>query len=136
MVEIVESTRGNALRELKRYDEAKEEFQAKATVLGQPMVGLAMTYASMGKRAEALQVIHAVEAREKKQWVEPCFIAFMYAAIDDHDSALRWLQKAVNEKSFPVRAFTSWNQPWLRPLWSDARYQSLRAKAMATTFRD
>jgi serine/threonine-protein kinase len=136
MVEIVESTRGSALRELKRYDEAKEEFQAKATVLGLPMVGLAMTYARMGKRAEALQVIHAVEAREKKTWVEPSFIAFMYAAIDDHDSALRWLQKGFDEKSFPVRAFTSWNHPWLRSLWSDPRYQALRTKAMATTFRD
>ena len=58
----------------------------------------------------------------------------MYAAIGDHDTAMRWLQKAFDEKTFSLRAFTSWNQPWLRPLWTDARYQALRAKAMATTF--
>jgi tetratricopeptide (TPR) repeat protein len=136
MVEIVESTRGSALRDLKRYDEAKTEFLNKATVLGQPMTGLAMTYAKMGKRAEALKIIHAIEAREKKTWVEPSFIAIMYAAIDDHESALRWLQKAFDEKTFPMRSFTSWNHPWLRPLWTDPRYQALRAKAMATTFTE
>ena len=136
MVEIVESTRGNALRELGRYDDAKAEFLKKEAILGQPMFGLAMTYARMGKRAEALQVIHALEAREKKTWVEPTWFAIMYAAIDDHDSAMRWLQKAFDEKTFSLRAFTSWNQPWLRPLWADPRYQALRTKAMATTFAE
>jgi hypothetical protein len=98
-------------------------------------VGLAITYAKMGKRAEALQVIHALEAREKKQWVEPTFIAFSYAAIGDRDSAMRWLERAFHEKTFAFRSFTSWDHPWLRPLLTDARYQALRAKAMATTFR-
>jgi len=136
MVEIVESTRGTALRELGRYDEAVQEFRTKETLLGQPMFGLAMTYAKMGKRAEALQVIRAMEAREKNGWVEPTWFAMMYAAIGDDDSALRWLQKAFDEKTFSLRAFTSWNHPWLRPLWNDPRYQALRARVMATTFRE
>ncbi len=136
MVEIMESTRGTALRELGRYDEAVQEFRVKQTLFGQPMVGLALTYAKMGKRTEALQVIHAMEAREKNEWVEPIWFAMMYAAIGDHDSALQWLQKAFDEKTFAVRSFTSWNHPWLRPLWNDPRYQALRAKVMATTFRE
>ncbi|MEP6832298.1 MAG: protein kinase [Gemmatimonas sp.] len=136
MVEIVESTRGNALRELKRYDEAVEEFAAKGKLLEQPMVGLAVTYAKMGKRTEALQVIHAVEAREKQQWVDPEFIASMYAALGDKNSALRWLEKGISEKTFSSRAFMSWNHPWFRPLWDDAQYQALRTKVMATTFND
>jgi serine/threonine-protein kinase len=134
MVEIVESTRGTLLRALNRDQEALEEFQNKGKLLDQPMVGLALTYAKMGKRAEALQVIHALEAREKKQWVEPTFIAITYAALDDHDSAMRWLERAFNAKTFAFRSFTSWNHPWLRPLWTDPRYQALRTKAMATTF--
>jgi len=135
MVEIVESTRGAALLGLNRNEEAMDEFQNKGKLLDQPMVGLAITYAKMGKRAEALQVIHALEAREKKQWVEPTFIAFSYAAIGDHDSAMRWLERGFHEKTFAFRSFTSWDHPWLRPLLTDARYQALRAKAMATTFR-
>ena len=103
--------------------------------MGQPMVGLALTYAKMGKRAEALEVIHAVEAREKQQWVEPQFIAMMYAALGDNNSALRWLEKAFTLKTFGVRAFTSWNHPWLRPLWGDPRYQAFRAKTLVTTFK-
>lgn len=134
MVEIVESTRGEALRELKRYDEAKQEFLTKQALLGQPMFGLALTYAKMGQRAEAMKVIRAMEAHEKTQWVEPMWFVFMYAAIGDNDSALQWLQTAFDKKTFSVRAFTSWDHPWLRPLWTDARYQALRAKVLATTF--
>jgi len=136
MVEIVESTRGTALRELGRYDEAVQEFLTKQALFGKPMFGLAITYAKMGKRAEALQVIRAMEAREKNGWVEPTWFAVMYAAIGEHDSALRWLQRGFDEKTFSIRAFTSWNHPWLRPLWNDPRYQVLRARVMATMLRE
>ena len=135
MVEIVEDTRGNVLRDLNRDQESVDEFQNKGKLLDQPMVGLAVTYAKMGKRAEALRVIHAVEERAKHQWVEPTFIASTYAAIGDKETAMRWLERAFAEKTFAVRSFTSWNHPWLRPLWTDPRYQALRTKAMATTFR-
>lgn len=98
------------------------------------MVGLAIAYARMGKSAEALRAIHALEAHAKKRWVEPTFIAFAYASIDDHDSAMRWLEHAFQAKTFAFRSFTSSDHPWLRPLLTDARYQALRTKAMATTF--
>ena len=135
MVEIVESTRGNVLRALNRDQEAVDEFQSKGKLLDQPMVGLAVTYAKMGRRADALRVIHAVETRAKQQWVEPTFIASAYAAIGDNDAAMQWLERAFTEKTFAVRSFTSWDHPWLRPLWTDARYQALRRRAMTTTFR-
>jgi tetratricopeptide (TPR) repeat protein len=134
LTEIHESTRGTVLRSLDRDKEALEEFQSKGKLLDRPLLGLAMTYAKMGRRTEALQVVSALEAREKTQWVEPTFIAMCYAALDDHDAALRWLDRAFEAKTFVLRSFTSWDHPWLRPLWTDARYQALRAKAMNTTF--
>lgn len=63
------------LRALNRDEEALEECQSKARLLDKPLASLAMTYAKMGRRTEAMQVIRALEAREKTQWVEPTFIA-------------------------------------------------------------
>ena len=135
LAEITESTRGTVLRALDRDEEALDEFRSKGKLLDQPLAGLAMTYAKMGRRSEAMQVIRAMEARAKTQWVEPTFIAMSYAALDDRDPAMRWLERAYESKTFAFRSFTSWDHPWLRPLWTDARYQALRSRAKATTFR-
>lgn len=134
LAEITESTRGTVLRALDRDEEALDEFRSKGKLLDQPLAGLAMTYAKMGRRSEAMQVIRAMEARAKTQWVEPTFIAMSYA-FDDRDAAMRWLERAYESKTFAFRSFTSWDHPWLRPLWTDARYQALRSRAKATTFR-
>lgn len=53
------------LRALNRDEEALNEFRTKGNLLDQPLAGLAMTYAKMGKRTEAMQVIRALDAREK-----------------------------------------------------------------------
>ena len=58
-----------------------------------------------------------------------------YAALGDHDGAMLWLERTFAAKTFAFRSFTSWNHPWLRPLWAVARYQALRTLAMTTTFR-
>ena len=63
-----------------------------------------------------MQVIRAMEARAKTQWVEPTFIAMSYAALDDRDAAMQWLERANESKTFAFHSFTSWDHPWLRPL--------------------
>ena len=55
---------GTVLRALNRDEEALEEFQNKARLLDKPLASLAMTYAKMGRRTEAMQVIRALDARE------------------------------------------------------------------------
>ena len=108
--------RTRVLRALDRDEEALDEFRSKGKLLDQPLAGLAMSYAKMGRRSEAMQVIRAMEARTKTQWVEPTFIAMSYAALDDRDAAMRWLERAYESRTFAFRSFTSWDHPWLRPL--------------------
>jgi hypothetical protein len=96
-----------------------------------------MAYGRMGKHAEGLAVIRRLEARERRQWVDPDFIALAYAGIGDSDGAMRWLETAFQKKTFALRAFMNWDDDiqWLRMLRDDPRYVELKRRVRATTFR-
>ena len=129
---LMDSVPGTALREMGRLDQALAAFQEFQKFFEQPSFGLATTYARMGRRSDALAVIHALEERERKQWVDPDIIAFAYAGIGDRDHAMEWLEKAFQRKTFGVRLFLSWDCPWLRNMESDPRYQELKKRVLAT----
>ena len=42
----------------------------------------------------------ALEALERKQWVDPNFIAIAYAAIGDKDRTMEWLETSFRKKTF------------------------------------
>lgn len=94
----------------------------------------ATTYGRMGKRAEALGVIHALEARERQQWVQPTFLAIAYAGIGHRDHAIAWLETAVQKKTFSVRSFLNWDLPWFSSLRDDPRFIDLERRVRTTTF--
>ncbi|HEV7572176.1 MAG TPA: protein kinase [Thermoanaerobaculia bacterium] len=129
---LLDSVQGTALRELGRLDEALAAFHDFQKIFEQPSFGLAVTYDRMGRRSDALAVIHALEERERKQWVDPNFIAFAYAGIGDRDRAMEWLEKAYQRKTFGVRVFLSWDCPLFRNMESDPRYQALKRRVLAT----
>ena len=135
MVLVWEPTNGIALREMGRLDEAAQVFLDFQKTFQQPSVNLAVTYARMGKRNEALGVIRELEARERKQWVDADFIAVAYAGIGDNDHAMEWLETSFRKKTFSLRAFLNWDMPWVRGLRDDPRYIELRRRALATTFK-
>src|SRR5437660_2215401 len=93
---------------------------------------MAITYYRMGRKSDALAVIHALEERERRQWVDPDFIAFAYAGIGDRDHAMEWLEKAYRLKTFGVRILLSWDCPRVRHMESDARYPELKRRVLAT----
>jgi serine/threonine-protein kinase len=134
MVIIWESTRGMALREMGRFDEAVAAFLDFQKTFEQPSVGLAVTYGHMGKRDEALRVIRAIEARERQQWIDPDFIAIAYAGIGDADHTIEWLETAFRKKTFSLRAIMSWDCPWLRAVQNDPRFADLKRRVLATKF--
>jgi TolB-like protein/Flp pilus assembly protein TadD len=129
---LIDSVQGTALRELGRLDEALAAFHDFQKIFEQPSFGLAITYDRMGRRSDALAVIHALEERERRQWVDPNFIAFAYAGIGDRDHAMEWLEKAYQRKTFGVRVFLSWDCPMFRNMESDPRYQALKRRVLAT----
>jgi hypothetical protein len=132
-VVYVDAWDGAALRELGHLNESVAAYQAFQTLTGQPAFGLAVTYGRMGKREDALRIIHALEERRQHQWVDPTFIASAYAGIGDRDHAMAWLDTAFQEKTFMLRL----NEPyWLDGLRDDPRYIALRNKVLATKFNE
>jgi TolB-like protein/tRNA A-37 threonylcarbamoyl transferase component Bud32 len=131
---LIESTKGNVLRELGRFDESVATFLAFEKANEQPAFGLAITYGRMGKRDEGLRVIRALEARERRQWVDPDFIAWAYAGIGDRDHAMEWAEKAFQRKAWGLRGTIGWDCPWWRPLRDDPRFIELKKKVLATKF--
>jgi TolB-like protein/tetratricopeptide (TPR) repeat protein len=132
---LMDSVPGTALRELGRLDESLAAFQDFQKIFEQPSFGLATTYARMGRKSDALAVVHALEERERRQWVDPDFIAFAYAGIGDRDHAMEWLEKAFREKTFGVRLFLGWDSPCLHNMESDPRYQDLKRRVLSTTLQ-
>ncbi len=132
---IWEASDGIALLQMGRLDEAAAAFAGFEKSTGQPSVGLAMTYGRMGKRDEALKVIHEFEARERRQWVDPNFIAIAYAGIGDADHTMEWLETSFRKRTFSLRAFMNWDMPWLRGVRDDPRFIDLKRRVLATTFK-
>lgn len=135
MVIIWESTAGIALRETGRLEESAAAFREFEKRFNQPSAGLAVTYGRMGKRDEALRTIAELEARERRQWVDPDFIAFAYAGIGDNDHAMAWLETAFRKKTWTLRAIMNWDAPWLHTLHDDPRFITLKRRVLATTFK-
>ncbi len=67
-----------------------------------------------------LAALHALSAR---QYVSPFYIAAHYARLAERDSAFQWLEKAVEERAFPVGEMAT--HPALASLRSDPRFHAL-----------
>ena len=135
-VVLVESTEGHALRELGRLDESLAAFLDFTNKNDLPSFGLAMTYGRMERRDDGLRVIRDMEARSRRQWVDPDLIGAAYAGIGDKDHAMEWLNKAFQAKSYFLRLAMNWDMPWLRTMQSDPRYVALKQKVLATKFSE
>lgn len=128
---------GTALRELGRLPESVTAYHAfEAVTGGQPAFGLAITYGRMGKRDEAIRIIHALEAQRKRSWVDPDFIAVAYAGIDDKDQAMQWLEQGFAEKSWVLRFMMEADPGWLVGMHDDPRFIALRQRVRTTRFEE
>jgi tetratricopeptide (TPR) repeat protein len=135
MVVVWEATDGIAYLEMGRYDQALKAFSAFEKTFGQPSTGLAVTYGRMGNRTKALEQIRLLEARERRQWVDPDFIAIAYAGMGDADHTMQWLETAFRKRTFSLRALLGWDAPWFRGVENDARFLDLRRRVLGTTFK-
>ncbi len=131
-----EAIDGAALRELGQLDASVKAYQTYQAIAGMPAFGLAMTYARMGERVKALDVIHALEQRARTEWVDPCTIAAAYASFGDRDRAMAWLDRAFEQQDWVLRFLMNYDSWLLRPLDDDPRFVALRQKVLATTFTD
>jgi TolB-like protein/DNA-binding winged helix-turn-helix (wHTH) protein/Flp pilus assembly protein TadD len=114
--------------------ESVAEYQKAVELSGgdqDATAALAHAYAGVGRRAETQKILRAalrdLEQESTKVKASPYFIATLYAALGDKDTAFNFLERAYREKSLDL----SWHlKADLRidNLRSDPRYQSLLSR--------
>ncbi len=95
---------------------------------------LAQAYASTGKRAEAVQLLHSLQLREASGEVLPEFpLIWAHAALGDYDEAFARLEKAYREH----RDRMVWVKvdPQLAPLRADPRLHDLVRRMNMTSMK-
>ncbi|MFI5311696.1 MAG: protein kinase [Gemmatimonadales bacterium] len=124
----LEAFDGMSYLQLGLPDSALIAFEhAKPSANGQPMAGLAMTYARLGRRAEARQVALALEEWYRHHYYPPDYIAAAWASLGDLDRAFIWLNRV-----FEVRS-SFWallpGAPEFAPLRHDPRWAAFEKRA-------
>jgi TolB-like protein len=92
---------------------------------------LGSTYARMGDRAKALEMLHKLEMMSKERYVQPYFIAAVHASLGDKDKAFEWLNKAVEDRCEELVYIASGSlmgDPAWDELRDDPRFFELRKK--------
>jgi tetratricopeptide (TPR) repeat protein len=84
---------------------------------------LAYVHARAGERGEAKKLLHRVRQLEETHGVPAIDAAAAFAALDDHDAALRYLYKGFDQRNARLTRIKC--DPRLLPLHGDARFTSL-----------
>ena len=87
----------------------------------EPNTGLAIAYARLGRITEAQRMLQQLIDKANRGYVAGEQIACVFVALDNHDEAFRWLNRAVDEHSGNFIAI----HRELRPLYSDSRFPLL-----------
>src|ERR1700730_3071336 len=106
-----------------RYQDAAEEFQNVLTIYGPnvyPLARLGYTYAVWGRKTEAERILSELKREGRPGYVSYA-IAEICAALGRNEEALRWLQRAYDERAAQMIGL-KWDFDSLR---SDPRFQDL-----------
>jgi adenylate cyclase len=115
---------GTVYRGTGRYDEAIALYRRASTFTGRPGIGLAITYAIMGRRDNALATLEAAIRERKYTPGDGC--AFVHVALGEHDKAIEWLERACEDRSSSLHNVGI--TPEFAPLRSDQRFLSILKK--------
>jgi len=117
----VEPTLARVYREQGKLDDALAIYLKAREMTHEPTAGLAITYARLGRVSEARRVLQQLIDKANRRYVAGEQIATVFVALDDHDEAFRWLNRAVDEHSANIIS----TRRELRLLHSDARFPEL-----------
>jgi adenylate cyclase len=118
-----ESGAAAAYREKGEFEKAIAIYKKAEEISGMPNPGLAVTYARMGKEADAQAILAQLIDLSRTRYYAADSIAEVYTALGDKDEAFRWLDRAVAEHSAPLEAVAF--RPGFRLLHSDPRFADL-----------
>ena len=108
-------------REMGRFDEAIELYEKAREFTGRPGFGLAITYARMNRRKEALETLNAAVAGWGYRPGDA--IAHVHVTLGAHDDAIRELEHACEQRSSSLHGVGV--APEFAPLRSDKRFRSI-----------
>ena len=108
-------------RETGRFDDAIALYRKAEDVSGRPGFGLAITYAKLNRRDEALQALAA--ATSYRRYTPGDATAHVYVALGDRESAWRELDRAVQEHSSSLHMVGI--APEFAPLRDDAQFVAI-----------
>jgi TolB-like protein len=108
-------------REMGRFDEAIALYEKAREFTGRPGFGLAITYARMNRRAEALETLNA--AVEGWGYRPGDAIAHVHVTLGAHDDAIRELERACEQRSSSLHGVGI--APEFVPLRPDKRFRSI-----------
>jgi TolB-like protein/Tfp pilus assembly protein PilF len=103
------------------YDEALNQFPKKNN-----QYSLGITYAKMGKREEAQQVLDYWIKRSKHEYISSYDFALFYFALGDNDQGFKLLDKAYEEHDDSLSYLKV--EPKVDPVRSDPRFKALLKK--------
>jgi serine/threonine protein kinase/TolB-like protein len=113
----------DAYREKGDFKEAVALYEKAQAATQFPSVGLAITYARMGRREDARHILDQLIEKSRRQYVAADSIATVYVALGEKDEAFRWLDRAWHEHSAPESGFLFHAE--YRALRSDPRFADL-----------
>jgi adenylate cyclase len=106
-----------------QLEEALALYEKAQEVTHFPSSGLAITYARLGRLADALRILDQLLTKARTQYFAGDEIAKVYIALGNKDEAFSWLERAFKEHSYPLYTFLF--DPEFRPLRSDPRFADL-----------
>lgn len=116
-----------ALEQQGKYQEALAELnRAKTVEANWPWITaeIGCVDALLGKRAEAQKIIHELNERRAREYIDPGLISDVYIALGNKDQAFVWLERAYQERAGATIPWIEFD-PKFDPLRSDPRFANL-----------
>jgi eukaryotic-like serine/threonine-protein kinase len=114
---------GEAYCEKAMYAEGIAVFQRAQQITGAPQRGLAITYARLGREAEARQILEELKKVAATKYIAAEEIAAIHVALGEKDEAFTWLERGYADHGGAFHAIAV--RPEFRALRSDPRFQDI-----------
>ncbi len=113
------------------WETALRYFEEVQRLTNHPLkgwMGAGFTYARLGMKDKALEVIRKMEQREREEpgVVIDADIAAVWFGLGDYDKTIYYLNRCIDKRMGPVSYFTEY--PPYRPIKSDPRYADLKKR--------
>jgi serine/threonine protein kinase/Tfp pilus assembly protein PilF len=124
---VIYARRGLVKETLEIMNRVEGEIERNQVIIGN---GGAM-YAAFGRLDKAREAIAELMTLSEEQWVDPYYVAKLYAALGEWDNALDWLERCYEERS-PSMLWTR-NMDFPDEKGYRERYQAILAKAFPSS---